>query len=332
MKLIPSLSVYFIRINISCLEKVEGLNLRTTQNYWKIIRFDSWQGWMFIFLFGSVLFDIPQLDKLLLVLFSFCFATSGIFILNQYIDYEEDKQNYLKKDLPIASGYIRPIIGLVLSVIFISVSLVGAFYASLSLFILFSFYILLWIGYSTPPVCFKQRPLLDIIICGFGSGVLPFLMGLQISGQLTLDLSSIWMLRRFQDAFFVAIPLFLVQSAGQLFQVAGDYEADLTAQIDTFAVKYGKKNSLMLTSIFLLITINLPVIYEFFNLSLVPYLSWYMLVYVILIPFLFYLVYKINKPTEKKFKKLRILSKQIGGIVLFVIFLYVFGVRLIHSG
>jgi 4-hydroxybenzoate polyprenyltransferase len=287
---------------------------------------------MFIFLFGSVLFDLPQLDKLLLVLFSFCFATSGIFILNQYFDYEEDRKNYLKKDLPIASGNIRPIIGLSLSVLFISASLVGAFFASLSLFILFSTYVLLWIGYSTPPVCFKQRPLLDIIVCGIGSGVLPFLMGLQTSNQLTIELSSPWMIRRFQDAFFVAIPLFLVQSAGQLFQVAGDYEADSLAQIDTFAVKYGKKNSLMLTSIFLFITINLPVIYEFLNLSLVPYLSWYMFVYIISIPFLFYLVYKINKPTEKRFKKLRILSKQIGGLILFVIFLYVFVVRLIHSG
>jgi 4-hydroxybenzoate polyprenyltransferase len=287
---------------------------------------------MFIFLFGSVLFDLPQLDKLLLVLFSFCLATSGIFILNQYFDYEEDRKNYLKKDLPIASGNIRPIIGLALSVLFISASLVGAFFASLSLFILFSTYVLLWIGYSTPPVCFKQRPLLDIIVCGIGSGVLPFLMGLQTSNQLTIELSSPWMIRRFQDAFFVAIPLFLVQSAGQLFQVAGDYEADSLAQIDTFAVKYGKKNSLMLTSIFLFITINLPVIYEFLNLSLVPYLSWYMFVYIISIPFLFYLVYKINKPTEKRFKKLRILSKQIGGLILFVIFLYVFVVRLIHSG
>jgi 4-hydroxybenzoate polyprenyltransferase len=80
------------------------LNLGKIQPYLKILRFDSWQGWMFIFLFGSVLFDIPQLDKLMLVLISFCLATGGIFILNQYIDYEEDKKNYLKKDLPIASG------------------------------------------------------------------------------------------------------------------------------------------------------------------------------------------------------------------------------------
>ena len=308
------------------------MNLQKIQPYLKLLRFDSWQGWMFIFLFGSVLFDIPQLDRLILVLFSFCLATSGIFILNQYIDYKEDRQNYLKKDLPIASGKVRPSIGLGLSITFILVSLIGAFLASLSLFILFSVYILLWIGYSVPPVCFKQRPLLDIIICGFGSGVLPFFIGLQTSNQLALDFSSPWMLRRFQDAFFVAIPLFLIQSAGQLFQVAGDYEADLLGKIDTFAVKYGKKNSLILTSIFLFITINLPVVYEFLNLSLVPYLSWYMFVYIISIPFLFYLLFKINNPSEKKIKKLRILSKQIGGIILFIIFIYVFAVRMIHSG
>jgi 4-hydroxybenzoate polyprenyltransferase len=296
------------------------------------MRFESWQGWMFIFLFGSVLFDLPNLNKLLLVLFSFCFSTSGIFILNQYIDFEEDKKNNLKKDLPIASGEIRPIIGLLLSVFFIAGGLAGAFFASLSLFILFSIYVLLWIGYSTPPVCFKQRPLLDIIVCGFGSGVLPFFIGLQTADQLTLELASPFMLRRFQDAFFVAIPLFLIQSAGQLFQVAGDYEADLLANIDTFAVKYGKKTSLILTTIFLFTTINLPVAYEFFNLSLIPYLSWYMFVYLLSIPFLIYLMYKLNQPSEKRFKKLRILSKQIGGFVLFAIFIYVFFVRLIHSG
>ena len=308
------------------------MNLRGIKHYFKILRFESWQGWMFIFLFGSVLFDLPNLNKLLLVLFSFCLSTSGIFILNQYIDYEEDKNNNLKKDLPIASGKIRPIVGLTLSAVFILIALVGAFFASLSLFILFSFYVLLWVGYSTPPVCFKQRPLLDIVVCGFGSGVLPFLIGLQTANQLTLELTSPWMLRRFQDAFFVAIPLFLVQSAGQLFQVAGDYEADLLAEIDTFAVRYGKKTSLMLTTIFLFITINIPVAYEFLNLSLVPYLSWYMFVYLISIPFLFYLVYKISKPTEKRFKKLRVLSKQIGGVILFAIFIYAFIVRLIHSG
>ncbi len=297
-----------------------------------MLRFDSWQGWMFIFLFGSILFDIPQLDRLALVLFSFCLATSGIFILNQYVDYEDDRKNYLKNDLPIASGHIRPIIGLLVSCGFILVSLIGAFLSSLSLFILFSIYIFLWINYSTPPICFKQRPLLDIIICGFGSGVLPFLMGLQISSQLSLDFTSSWMIRRYQDAFFVAIPLFLVQSAGQLFQVAGDYEADLVAQIDTFAVKYGKKNSLMLTSIFLFITINLPLLYEFLHLSLIPYLSWYLIVYLISIPFLSYLIYKLNSPSEKTFKKLRIMSKRVGGFLLLLIFLYVFTVRLLHTG
>lgn len=308
------------------------MNLRGIRHYFKILRFESWQGWMFIFLFGSVLFDLPNLNKLLIVFFSFCFSTSGIFILNQYIDYEEDQKNNLKKDLPIASGKIRPIVGLLLSILFILFGLAGAFFASSSLFILFSVYVLLWVGYSTPPVCFKQRPLLDIIVCGFGSGVLPFLIGLQTADQLTFELTSSWMLRRYQDAFFVAIPLFLVQSAGQLFQVAGDYEADLLAQIDTFAVRYGRKTSLILTTIFLFITINLPVVYEFFNLSLVPYLSWYMFVYLISIPFLFYLIYKINKPSENRFKQLRILSKQIGGIVLFIIFIYVFVIRLLHSG
>jgi 4-hydroxybenzoate polyprenyltransferase len=63
---------------------------------------------------GCILFEIPQIGRFIVVLFSFSLATSAIFILNQYFDRENDRGNNLKKDLPIASGDVSPRMGLML--------------------------------------------------------------------------------------------------------------------------------------------------------------------------------------------------------------------------
>ena len=308
------------------------MGLRKIKAYTKLLRIDSWQVWLFNFALGSILFALPQIDRFVLVLFSFSLATSGIFILNQYFDRKDDKNNNLKKDLPIASGDVPPTVGLILCYSFIVASLVIVFFAGISLFLLFIGYLFLGIGYSTPPFCFKNRPVLDVIVCGVGSGVLPFLIGLQTSSQLTLNFTLPWMVRRYQDALLIAIPIFLVQSAGQLFQVAGDYQADSIAKINTFAVKYGKTTTLRLANVFLLVTISLPIIYGVLNLSLTPYLSWYLIVFVFLAPCLLYLIYSLRDSSVERFRTLRNLSRRIGGVLLLILFFYVLVARIILNG
>jgi hypothetical protein len=63
------------------------------------------------------------------------------------------------------------------------------------------------------------------------SRILPFFIGVQTAPLLTLQFEIPWMARRFQDAFFTALPIFLIQSAGQIYQVVGDYETDSMAKI-----------------------------------------------------------------------------------------------------
>jgi 4-hydroxybenzoate polyprenyltransferase len=162
---------------------------------------------------------------------------------------------------------------------------------------------LLGIGYSTPPFSFKNRPGIDVIVCGIGAGILPFFMGLQTVPLLTLQFEFPWIVRRYQDALFAVLPIFLVQGAGQIYQVIGDYEADSMAKISTFAVKYGKKTSLRFATILLLITISLPIIYEILNLSLTPFLSWYLIAFICLVPCLSYLVKRLQDTSEKKISK-----------------------------
>ncbi len=318
----------FIRFRLK-IGKAMPVNLRKIRAYIKLLRFDSWQVWLFNFLLGCVLFELPQVSRFIVILFSFAFATSAIFILNQYFDRENDRANNLKKGLPMASGEVTPRMGLILFFTFTFISLASAFLTDISIFLLLLTYMLLWIGYSTPPFCFKNRPGLDVIACGIGAGILPFFIGLQIAPLLTLQFEFPWMVRRYQDAFFTALPIFLVQSTGEIYQVVGDYGADSIANISTFAVKYGKKTSLRAATSLLLTTISLPIIYELLNLSLTPYLAWYLIALTCLVPCLLYFMKQSQDASEKNFAKLRAISRRAGAIILLAIFLYVLIVRMI---
>jgi len=308
------------------------VNLRKIRAYVKLLRFDSWQVWLFNFLLGCILFELPQIGRFVLVLVSFSLATSAIFILNQYVDRENDRANNLKKDLPIASGDVPPRMGLILFFSFTLISLTSVFLIDISVFLLLLALMLLGIGYSTPPFCFKSRAGLDVIVCGIGAGILPFFVGVQVAPLLTLQFEFPWMVRRYQDALFTALPIFLIQCAGQFYQVVGDYDADSLAKINTFAVKYGKKTALRFATILLLVTISLPIIYELFNLSLTPFLRWYLIAFVFLVPCLLYFMKRTQDASEKNFKKLREISRRAGTGILLILILYVLAVRLMLSG
>jgi 4-hydroxybenzoate polyprenyltransferase len=305
---------------------------RKIRAYVKLLRFDSWQAWLFNFLLGCILFELPQVGRFVVVLAAFLLAASAVFILNQYFDYENDRANNLKKDLPIASGDVSPRTALTLFFVFTSVSLASAFLTDISVFLLLLSFMLLGIGYSTPPVCFKSRAGLDVIVCGVGAGILPFLIGVQTAPLLTLQFELPWIVRRYQDVFFVALPIFLIQCAGQIYQVVGDYEADALAKINTFAVKYGRKTALRFATVSLLVTISIPIAYELLNLSLTPFLGWYLVAFACLVPCLLYFMKRTQDASESNFKKLRALARRAGTGILLILILYVLVVRLTLNG
>jgi len=305
---------------------------RKIRAYIKLMRFDSWQVWLFNFLLGCILFGFPPVNRFIIVLVSFSLATTAIFILNQYFDQEYDKANNLKKDLPMASGEVSPRMGLALFFSFTAISLTSTFLTDVSIFLLLLAFIFLGIGYSTPPINFKSRPGLDVIVCGIGAGVLPFFIGVQTLPMLTLQFEFPWIVRRYQDVLFTVLPIFLFQCAGQIYQVVGDYEADLSAKINTFAVKFGRKTALRFAAASLLITVSLPITYELLNLSLTPFLSWYLIAFACLVPCLLYFIKRTQDASEKNFKKLRELSRRAGAVILLILISYVLVVRLILNG
>jgi 4-hydroxybenzoate polyprenyltransferase len=293
-----------------------------------MLRIESWIGWLFNFALGTILFTLfTSVHRFISFSLAFILATSGIFVLNQYFDYENDKKNSLKKDLPISNGDVSPKKALNFSILLTISSICFILYFDVSLLPLFMLYLGLWICYSAPPLYLKSRPILDIIVAGIGSGVLPFIMGLQVSNQLNLDLSLPWVQRFYLDAVLSVIPLLLFQSAGHIFQAIGDYEADSEVNINTFVVKYGKNISIKLAELFLVISALLPIIFFSLNLSLTSYLNWYMTILIFCIPFMYYLINTLKDPSTQAMSRLRSISQKISPPILFIIWFSVLILR-----
>ena len=118
---------------------------------------------------------------------------------------------------------------------------------------LFFIYLGLCTAYSAPPLRLKTVPIADFIISGIGAGLLPFLIGLGASHQLSANISFI---------LLSAMPLILFHSGSHIIQAVGDYEADQKTNVRTFVVRYGRKRSVLVAGFMFLTAVLLPFTYS----------------------------------------------------------------------
>ena len=175
--------------------------MNTIKKYFALIRYHQYVKNLFIFL---PLFFVGQVTNSTLLLngiiafVAFSFAASSIYILNDFLDIEEDRKHPQKKHRPLASGLISTkaaffIMGLLL---FTGTVLMGILSLK-ALFVLLT-YITLNIGY-----CFylKHIDIVDITIIAIG-----FILRLFIGSFVTdVPLSSWIVIMTFLLALFLAI-------------------------------------------------------------------------------------------------------------------------------
>jgi homogentisate phytyltransferase/homogentisate geranylgeranyltransferase len=242
-------------------------------------------------------------------------------VLNQYFDRKSDNSNPQKRHLPVASGELSPKYS---SILFVSLFAAGLLVTALTdytLLHLFITYIGVGIFYSAPPFHFKKRPIIDLFAVGFGAGILPFLIGLQVSHQLTMDFSLPWILRRYEDALLCVIPLFLFQASSHIFQAIGDYEADRIENITTFVVKYGKERSAKIGTLLSSLSLGLPIIYGLLNLATTTeFVYWYVLLLFCFLPFVVYLLKLSASPTTNNLGVLMGVSRKFTPALLLFLF------------
>ena len=225
--------------------------------YFEATRVGSWFGWIFNFGFGSILFGVPPFEITAIVLFAFSLATASVFVLNQYFDREEDRENEVKSNLPVASGRITPRRTLVFSFLLVTSCLILVFMANVHVLPLFIVYLGLWAAYSTPPFRLKSVPVADFVISGIGAGFLPFLIGVGLPDKLIVNIPSIML---------GAMPLMLIQCGGHIIQAVGDCEADRKTGVNTFVVRYGRKKGVIVAGFMFLMASLSPFAYSAFGL------------------------------------------------------------------
>ncbi len=295
--------------------------------YMRAIRWRSWIGWLFIFGLGSTLFVVPPYSVIPISV-SFSFITAAIFVVNQYFDRKSDLSNPEKRCLPVASGELNPRDTWILVISLFATGMLITAAVDSTLLTLFVSYMGIGLFYSAPPVHFKRRPVVDLLAVGFGSAVLPFLIGLQISHQLTLEFSLPWIARRYQDFLLCTIPLFFFQIASHIFQAIGDYEADRREDITTFVVKYGKEKSAKIGTFLALLSLVLPSSYGLFNLtSTKEFAFWYLFVIVLFLPLEVYLLRLSTKPTLKNIGTLTRISRRFTPFTLVALYCLVLFLR-----
>ena len=167
----------------------------------KLIRPHQYLKNLFIFLpifFALKITDISLLLKSLLAFLSFSLAASAIYILNDYLDIEEDKRHPIKKNRPLASGEINSKYAIFMMGFFITLSLIIISFISMQTMYIIILYIILNIAYSYK---LKHIAIIDIIVISIGF-VLRVFAGTYSTG---LDTSMWIIVITFLLALFLAL-------------------------------------------------------------------------------------------------------------------------------
>lgn len=171
------------------------------KNYIALIRYHQYVKNLFIFLPLFFVGQFSNLDLLLndiIAFVAFSFAASSVYILNDFLDIEEDKKHPRKKLRPLASGLIsKRSAFLIMGLMFFTAIIIIGMLSLKACFVLLA-YVILNLGY-----CFylKHIPIVDISIIATG-----FILRLFIGSIVTdVPLSNWIVIMTFLLALFLAL-------------------------------------------------------------------------------------------------------------------------------
>ena len=124
------------------------------------------------FVLAAVVFDrqlsisnpTPLLRSLAAVLL-FCLISSSVYIINDLLDIQADRQHPVKRNRPIASGKLPIPVAIVAAVVFVITSLTLAYLLAPALALIILLYFVMNLAYSK---WLKHVPMLDVLIIAAG--------------------------------------------------------------------------------------------------------------------------------------------------------------------
>lgn len=170
------------------------------KNVLKLFRPHQYIKNLFIFapLLFSFHFDIEDITLTAISFILFCLLASSIYILNDLVDIQEDRNHPTKKLRPLPSGKVSKKTAQMLLVILSTFSLISSLVISSNLFFVFLLYFLLNVAYSLK---LKHITIVDIFC--IATGFVPRLY----AGSVTTNISlSMWIIIvTFLLALFLAL-------------------------------------------------------------------------------------------------------------------------------
>jgi len=155
-----------------------------------------------LFVFAPLLFTFHfianDIINTVIVFVLFSLLASSIYVLNDYMDIEEDKQHPKKKFRPLASGRVSKNTGKILIIILSTISLLSAYLFNIQLFTVLCIYFVLNIAYSLK---LKHITIVDIFIIATG-----FVLRLFAGASVIETPLSMWIIiMTFLLALFLAV-------------------------------------------------------------------------------------------------------------------------------
>ncbi len=130
----------------------------------KAMRPRQWTKNAFVFaalIFDRQFFKVDALKNTILTFILFCLVSSSVYLINDIMDVNADRNHPIKKKRPIASGKLPIKLAVVISVILLLISLVGSYFLSTGLMIIVAVYFILNLTYSK---WLKHIPLIDVLV------------------------------------------------------------------------------------------------------------------------------------------------------------------------
>lgn len=118
------------------------------------------------FIFAALVFDrklfvLPSLERTFIAFGLFCLLASSVYIVNDIMDREADRNHPVKKNRPIASGKLPVSIAIIAAILLLVIALVGSYFLHFITFLVFVAYFLLNLAYSK---WLKHIALIDVLV------------------------------------------------------------------------------------------------------------------------------------------------------------------------
>ena len=181
-------------------------------------------------LFGGVILDGEVLLRVVLAFAAFSFLSSTVYVMNDIMDAEKDRQHPTKCKRPIASGAISVPTAIMLAVALLSVSIGISLYLDIVYTLILVFYLVMNMAYS---VKLKHVVLVDVMIVAAGF-VLRAFSGVVVSG---VGASSWFILCVFMLSLFLALAkrraemVLFLRDRGKQRRVLKEYSLELLDQL-----------------------------------------------------------------------------------------------------